>query len=169
MLKKLSRQELIPYAISVVAGVVGLVFLLLGIIADNLDVNHPLNKAQASFPWRYLGLILIIGAVVIFVTTLLVFAKKIDRKADRELRRKQRLSAMMSDVDKQEEIVVSDGKIVENQSKPVEEKEPELETKPIENPTPTSTNVNINPTASTNSNVEPNPTPNNDKPNPEVK
>mgnify|MGYP003304293471 CR=1 FL=1 len=132
MLKKLSRTELILYIVSVVIALVGFVFLLLGVIADNLGVDHPLYLAQAKFPWRYLGLILIGVAIIFAIIVLCVYAKKVDRVSDRELRRKQRLSAMMSDIEKKEEIVVSEGKIVDE--KPQEDtKEPELETKPIDN------------------------------------
>ena len=134
MLKKLSKNELILYAVASSIAFIGLVFLLLGIIADNLDINSALNKAQASFPWRYIGLILILGAVIFTLIVLLAYAKRIDRVTDRELRRKQRLSAMMSDLDKKEEIVVSEGKIVDNAPTNQEvEKEPEVETKPIDN------------------------------------
>ncbi|MCQ2792447.1 MAG: hypothetical protein MJ208_02875 [Bacilli bacterium] len=134
MLKKLSKNELILYAVASSIAFIGLVFLLLGIIADNLDINSALNKAQASFPWRYIGLILILGAVIFALIVLLAYAKRIDRVTDRELRRKQRLSAMMSDLDKKEEIVVSEGKIVDNTPTNQEvEKEPEVETKPIDN------------------------------------
>lgn len=132
MLKKLSVKELAFYIAAGVIALVGLVFTLLGVIADNLGVNHPLYKAQGNFPWRYLGLILIGVAVIFAIIVLSVFAKKVDRVTDRELRRKQRLSAMMSDIEKQEEIVVSDGKIVEEEKKVEEEKEEPIETKPIQ-------------------------------------
>lgn len=131
MLKKLSFKELVLYATSAVIALVGLVFLILGIVADNLGIDSPLYKAQAGFPWRYLGLIIICVAVIFAITVLCVFAKKTDRVADREARRKQRLNAMMSDIEKQEEIVVSDGKIVD-EKKVVEEKEEEVETKPVQ-------------------------------------
>lgn len=132
LLKKLSIKELVLYAISILIALIGLVFLILGIVADNLSVNDPLYLMQAKFPWRYLGFILISIAVVFAIITLCVFAKKIDRVADRELRRKQRLSAMMSDIEK-EEIVVSEGKIVEEKKEEVKD-EPEVEAKPIETP-----------------------------------
>lgn len=135
MLKKLSLKELILYGVSALIALIGLIFLILGIVADNLGVTSSLYKVQSGFPWRYLGLILIAVAVIFAIIVLSVFAKKVDRISDREARRKQRLSAMMSDIEKQEEIVVSDGKIVE-ENKKVEEKEPEVETKPIE-PAPT--------------------------------
>lgn len=132
LLKKLSIKELVLYAISILIALIGLVFLILGIVADNLSVNDPLYLMQAKFPWRYLGFILISIATVFVIITLCVFAKKIDRVADRELRRKQRLSAMMSDIEK-EEIVVSEGKIVEEKKEEVKD-EPEVEAKPIETP-----------------------------------
>lgn len=131
MLKKLSFKELVLYATSAVIALVGLIFLILGVVADNLGIDSPLYKAQGGFPWRYLGLILISIAVVFAITVLCVFAKKTDRVADREARRKQRLNAMMSDIEKQEEIVVSDGKIID-EKKVVEEKEEEVETKPVQ-------------------------------------
>ncbi len=131
MFKKLSRKELVLYCSSIVVGIIGFVFLLLGIIADNLGVTSDLYKAQGNFPWRYLGFIIIGVAVIFAIIVLCVFAKKIDRVTDREIRRKQRLSAMMSDIEKKDEIVVSDGKIVEDKPKAIE-KEEEVDTKPVE-------------------------------------
>ena len=131
LLKKLSIKELVLYIISALIALIGLIFLILGVVADNLSVNDPLYLAQANFPWRYLGFILIGIAVIFAIIVLCVFAKKIDRVADRELRRKQRLSAMMSDIEK-EEIVVSEGKIVEEKHEEVKS-EPEIEVKPVVN------------------------------------
>ena len=164
MLKKLSKKEIILYASSLVVAVVGLVFLLLGVIADNLGIDSPLYKAQAKFPWRYLGLIIIAVAVIFAIIVLCVYAKKVDRVSDRELRRKQRLSAMMSDIEQKEEIVVSEGKIVE-ENKPVEEKEEEVETKPVDPIQPKVEETKIDPvnnqvTEEKKEEVQPNPTDN---------
>lgn len=130
---KFSLKELVLYGVSILIALIGLVFLILGIVADNGPVDSELYKAQGSLPWRYLGFILMGIGAIFAIIVLCVFAKKIDRVTDRELRRKQRLSAMMSDIDKKEEIVVSEGKIV-NETKKVEEKEAEVETKPVETP-----------------------------------
>lgn len=108
MLKSVSKKELAWYVGSIIVGVTGLVFIILGIIGDNLQVDNWINIAQAAFPWRYLGLIILLAAVIVFIITLLVNAKKVDRVNDRAMRRKQRLSAMMSDIKKDESTVIVD-------------------------------------------------------------
>ena len=130
MLKKVSRPERIIYYSSLVASFIGVVFIILGIIGNNLDPKTSLYKIQQAFSWRYIGLIIIAAALITSLVCLCVNAKKVDRIADRESRRKQRLSAMMSDLDKKEDtIVINEGKIVES-NKPVEEKEEEVKLEP---------------------------------------
>lgn len=136
LLEKLSVKELALYVTSIVIAILGFVFLIIGVVADNLGVDNPLYQMQAAFPWRYIGFILIGVAVIFAIIVLCAFAKKTDRISDREMRRKQRLSAMMSDIEKQEEIVVSDGKIVEDHKKVEETQEEPVETKPIESTEP---------------------------------
>lgn len=112
MFKKLSRSEIICYSVSLFAAVVGLVFLILGIVGSNISVSSTLAKVQANFSWRWIGLIIIGCAAIFALIILLVNARKVDRVTERELRRKQRLTAMMSDIKKEENIVtVENGKL----------------------------------------------------------
>lgn len=116
MLKNISKKELAWYIGAIIIGVTGLVFIVLGIVGDNLPVDNWLNIVQSAFRWRYLGLILLAFGVIVFIITLLVNAKKVDRVNDRAMRRKQRLSAMMSDIKKDETTVVVDqtGQVQDN-------------------------------------------------------
>lgn len=107
MLKNLTRKELYFYIGSACGVVIGLVFLIIGIIADHLAVTSALYKMQAAFPWRYIGLIIVGASIIFAIVVLVLYAKKIDRVSDRELRRKHRLSAMMSDVENKEQIIAN--------------------------------------------------------------
>lgn len=112
MLKKLSRSELICYSISVFVAVAGIVFLILGIVGDNISSSISLAKIQANFSWRWIGLILMGAAIIFALIILLVNARKVDRITEKEQRRKQRLTAMMSDIKKEENtVVVENGKL----------------------------------------------------------
>lgn len=112
MLKKLSRSEIVCYAISIFVSVVGLVFVILGIVGSNINTSSALAKAQSKFSWRWIGLIIIGCAVIFALIIMLVNARKVDRITEREQRRKQRLTAMMSDIKKEENtVVVENGKL----------------------------------------------------------
>jgi len=112
MLNKLSFKEIVCYAISVFVAVVGLVFVILGIVGSSIDTSYPLAKIQAKFSWRWIGLIIIGCAVIFALIVLLVNARKVDRVTERELRRKQRLTAMISDIKKEENtVIVENGKL----------------------------------------------------------
>lgn len=112
MLKKLPLKELICYSASAFATLVGVVFLILGIVSDNGSTSSTLAKAQANFSWRWVGLIIIACAFVFALIILLVNARKVDRVTEKELRRKQRLTAMMSDIKKEENtVIVENGKL----------------------------------------------------------
>ncbi|MCQ2794237.1 MAG: hypothetical protein MJ207_02620 [Bacilli bacterium] len=135
LLKRFSKQELILTLFAWGVMVVGFVFLILGIVASYLPVDHPLPEAQANFSWRYLGLIIIASGAVIYLGTLLFFAKQTDRVFEKEKRRKQRLEAMMSDYkDESETVVVGQNGQIE-ESKPATTTiapEAEVNTKPVE-------------------------------------
>jgi len=112
MLKKLSFKEIVCYAISIFIAIVGLVFVILGIVGSNIDSSYPLAKVQVGFSWRWIGLIIIGSSVIFTLVVLLVNARKVDRITERELRRKQRLTAMMSDIKKEENtVIVENGKL----------------------------------------------------------
>jgi len=103
---------LICYSISAFITVVGLVFLILGIVGSNIDTTMTLAKIQSKFSWRWIGLIIIGCAVIFALIILLVNARKVDRVTEREQRRKQRLTAMMSDIKKEENtVIVENGKL----------------------------------------------------------
>lgn len=106
MLKKLTLKEIVLYSASIIIGLVGIVFTILGIVGAHIPVTSSLAKIQIGFSWRWIGLIILAVAVILALITLLVVAKKTDRITEREIRRKQRLSAMMSDIDNKEETVV---------------------------------------------------------------
>lgn len=120
MQHKIEKKELRLYIASGLVAIVGVVFLILGIVGSHLSPRSDLYKIQENFSWRYIGLIIIAASVIFALIVLLYFAKKVDRISDRELRRKQRLSAMMQN-DESEKFVVSDGKVVQKQEKKVEE------------------------------------------------
>lgn len=130
-LAKVSRNELISYVIATIVVVIGLVFLILGIVADNLPVTSELAKAQPAFPWRYIGLIVIAVGITVYLVTLLIYAKQVDRVYDKEKRRKQRLQAMMSDAKDEDTFVVNEqGQVEAKETKTIEETP--IENKPVE-------------------------------------
>ena len=145
------NKEKACYAASGALGLAGFILIILGIIADNLKPSSELNKAQASFKFRWLGLIFIGAAVAFALIVLLVNAKKTDRVIERETRRKQRLNAMMYDIKKDEQtVVVENGKIV-NETKTINDTSEDVHLE--------ATNNNLNP-----SSVNPESAPIIDKP-----
>lgn len=93
---EMSAKEKAWYIITSAVAIIGLAFVVLGIIGDLLSYGNPLQKVSDSFflPWRYFGLIILAVAVVVLVLALSINAKKTDRAADKALRRQQRLEAM---------------------------------------------------------------------------
>ena len=101
--KKLTRKEIAWYVIASIIGVIGLVFLVFGIVGDYFPGLYEDNWIAASesgwlknwsgLGYRYWGIILIAAAAFIAIIALAVFAKEGDRDADRERRRAQRLGA----------------------------------------------------------------------------
>lgn len=123
-------KEIICYSISGFIALVGVVFLILGIVGANISQKSTLAKIQENFSWRWIGLILIGVAVIFALIVLLVSARKVDRVIEREQRRKQRLTAMMSDANKEENTVyVENGKLV-NPTHTIIDKEDDPSLKP---------------------------------------
>lgn len=130
LLNKLKKSELICYSASIFVSVVGIVFVILGIVGSNISQNSQLAKIQLGFNWRWIGLILIGAAVIFALIILLVNAHKSDRIIEKETRRKQRLTAMMSDASKEENTVyVDNGKLV-NPTHTIIDKEDDPSLKP---------------------------------------
>lgn len=100
--KKLSKKELAWYIFAGIIALVGLVFLIFGIIGDHFPGLYEDNWIAASesgwlkpwsgFGYRWWGLILLGIAALIAIISLTVFAKEDDRDTERALRRQQRLA-----------------------------------------------------------------------------
>ena len=118
MKNKLSRFEIVFYTLSGLLFIAGIVFVILGIIADHASPNDPLQNAQnAFFSFRYFGLILLSSGTVIAVLSLLLFARGAEKRAEREERRKQRLE-MAEKIEKEEVIDVKSSTVITNTSTP---------------------------------------------------
>lgn len=131
---KVSRKEIVGYAISGVIALFGIVLIILGIVERHMDVvpskNYLLNAEQkimvalgVKIGFRNWGLIFLALGVVIAMIILCVAAKSADRENDRQLRRQQRASSAIdisSEVKKAVEIVEEPAPEVSE--KPAEEK-----------------------------------------------
>lgn len=131
---KVSRKEIVGYAISGVIALFGIVLIILGIVERHMDVvpskNYLLNAEQkvmvalgVKIGFRNWGLIFLALGVVIAMIILCVAAKSADRENDRQLRRQQRASSAIdisSEVKKAVEIVEEPAPEVSE--KPTEEK-----------------------------------------------
>ena len=131
---KVSRKEIVGYAISGVIALFGIVLIILGIVERHMDVvpskNYLLNAEQkvmvalgVKIGFRNWGLIFLALGVVIAMIILCVAAKTADRENDRQLRRQQRASSAIdisSEVKKAVEIVEEPAPEVSE--KPAEEK-----------------------------------------------
>ena len=99
--KKISKKEIVWYSIAGFIGFVGLFFLILGIVGENLPVVYSDNWILYSEPlwlsnwsgmgYRYWGLILLLAGSLLAVICLSVFARETDRDSERASRRAQRL------------------------------------------------------------------------------
>lgn len=99
--KKISKKEIVWYSIAGFIGFVGLFFLILGIVGENLPVVYSDNWILYSEPlwlsnwsgmgYRYWGLILFLAGSLLAVICLSVFARETDRDSERASRRAQRL------------------------------------------------------------------------------
>lgn len=98
---KLSKKEIVFYAIAGVIGVVGLLFVVFGIVSSHFPGINEDNWIVASenawlvnwshMGYRWWGLILVGVAAVIACISLTVFAREGDRDSERSARRAQRL------------------------------------------------------------------------------
>ena len=100
--KKLSNKEIAWYVIASLIGILGLIFLVFGIIGANFPGAFEDNWIAASenvwlknwspFGYRWWGVILVAIAAALAIIVLTVFAKEGDRDTERALRRQQRLA-----------------------------------------------------------------------------
>ena len=113
--KGLKKKELFWYVLSGVIALVGIVFIVFGIVGDYLPVLASENwvrisEAQAwPFTWlnlgyRQLGIILVLIAAFVVMLALTLFAREGDRDAERNLRRAQRLAIEAEETPAQETV-----------------------------------------------------------------
>ena len=114
--KKLNKKEIAWYVIASIIGLLGLIFIVFGIIGSNFPGKFEDNWVVSSenawlvnwshLGYRWWGVILIAVAAFIASVSLTFFAKEGDRDSERALRRQQRL-AMITDpvVEEQPETV----------------------------------------------------------------
>lgn len=119
MKRDINKLERYIYYFSGALGTCGLVFIILGIIAENGSYESILNQIQLYFRFRYFGLILFGAAVLISLVTLLIYARIVDRENEKNIRRKQRLNALMSDAKKDENTLVVENGVVKEEEKDV--------------------------------------------------
>ena len=99
-----SKKEWFWYILTLSLAFVGLVFAIIGIIGDHLPVKASENWVSISekawlsnwshMGYRYWGIILLCGGLIIFSLALTLFSRESDRDNERALRRAQRLAAM---------------------------------------------------------------------------
>ena len=99
---KLKKKELVWYIIAGILALVGLVFLVFGIVGDHLPVTYADNWIYVSeaawltnwshMGYRVWGIILIAAAAVLAALVLTLFAREGDRDSERATRRAQRLA-----------------------------------------------------------------------------
>ena len=98
-MKKVTNKEFIWYlscGLIAFLGVVAVVFGILGYhMPSQLNFVEELEE-KMNFELRFLGLILIAGAVVLSIIVLLFNAKKADREIEKKVRREQRIAAQNS-------------------------------------------------------------------------
>lgn len=113
--KGLKKKEIFWYVLSGVIALVGIVFIVFGIVGDYLPVLASENwvrisEAQAwPFTWlnlgyRQLGIILVLIAAFVVMLALTLFAREGDRDAERNLRRAQRLAIEAEETPAQETV-----------------------------------------------------------------
>ena len=98
----LPRKEIAWYVFSSFLAVVGLTFIVIGIVGDHLPVKSSDNWVLISeaawlsnwshMGYRYWGIILLAVGTLIGCTALTMFARSGDRDSERALRRAQRLA-----------------------------------------------------------------------------
>lgn len=97
-MNKVSTKEFIWYAICGLIATLGLICIVFGIVGDHMGVPAAENfvtvfEDKINFELRYIGLIAIGAAVVVFIICLLFNAKKADREVEKKLRRELRVAA----------------------------------------------------------------------------
>ena len=100
--KRLRGKELFWYIFSGIIGLLGLIFLVFGIVGDHWQVLYSDNwilqsenvwlKNWSHIGYRWWGLILLGIAAFISIVSLTLFAREGDRDSERALRRAQRLA-----------------------------------------------------------------------------
>lgn len=98
-MKKVTVKEFIWYAGCGLVAVLGLICVTFGIIgyympttADNGNFIEAF-ESKINFELRWIGLIAIGVALVVFIICIFVNAKKADRDVEKKLRREQRIAA----------------------------------------------------------------------------
>ncbi|MCR5505501.1 MAG: hypothetical protein K6F07_00685 [Bacilli bacterium] len=135
----LHPAELVWYIICGLVGLWGLVYIVLGLIAQNLPITAEDNKFVAAnnafaktfgLDWLGWGLIILAIAAVAAVIVLLSLAGKSDREYEKKTRRAARLAQLELEEEKEEQ----QGEVVDAEVKDVEEKPAEepAEEKPQE-------------------------------------
>ena len=97
-MSKVTTKEFIWYAICGLVATLGLICIIFGIVGDHMGVPASENfvtvfEDKIHFELRYIGLIAIAVAVIVFIICLLVNAKKADREVEKKLRRELRVAA----------------------------------------------------------------------------
>ncbi len=100
--KPLRGKELVWYIIAGTIALLGLIFVVFGIVGDHWQVLYSDNwilqsenvwlKNWSNLGYRWWGLILLGVAAFIAVVSLTLFAREGDRDSERALRRAQRLA-----------------------------------------------------------------------------
>ena len=98
-MKKVTNKEFIWYLACGLIAFIGVVTVVFGILGyhmpSQLNFVEELEE-KMKFELRFLGLILIAGAVVLSIIVLLFNAKKADREIEKKVRREQRIAAQNS-------------------------------------------------------------------------
>ena len=104
--KKLTNKEIAWYVIASIIAVVGLTFLVFGIIGDHFPGDYSDNwvaasengwiKAWSGLGYRWWGIILLVAAAFLAILVMNIFAKEGDRDTERAIRRQQRLAMSSS-------------------------------------------------------------------------
>lgn len=97
-MRKITNKEFLWYLGCGLIAFLGLLSIVFGIIGYHMSGSNGTNfvlefEEKIRFELRYIGLILIGGALVIAIGVLLFYAKKADREVEKKIRREQRLAA----------------------------------------------------------------------------
>ena len=99
--RKVSNSEIVWIVICSLIGLGGVAMIVLGFVADYLPVLNSENySGQTAFegamhmPYRWFGVILLLGSAFISVISLNFYAKRTDIDEERAVRRTQRLQVI---------------------------------------------------------------------------